>query len=500
MLGAAPAPDMTLRPRKATLALLATAATAAAALTCLASAGGAAQAQSSFTPPPVRHVFVVVLENEDQTTSFGPNSPAPYLARTLPSMGELLPNYYGTGHESNDNYVAMVSGQGPNPGNQSDSLAYVDVTPGTQGADGQATGQGSVYPSWVQTIGNQLSNVGLSWKGYMEDMGNSTTESRTCRHPAPNMPDDTQSARAGDQYAARHNPFVYFHAIVDSPLCNADDVPYDQLAGDLRTVATTPNYSFITPNLCDDGHDSPCVDGRPGGLVSADRFLQTLVPQILASPAYRQDGLLIVTFDESHTGAQACCGEQSANTPNAGATSQGPGGGRVGAVLLSPFIAAGTVDQTAYNHYGLLRSVEDLFGLGHLGYAGAAGLKAFGADVYNATPSGGAPLGAGPSGGGQVGCRARALPRGARGDLRHGALILRAVVTRGRRGRAALRLSFSRSARLYVSVHAHGGGRRLKSRRVVACRTYRVALAVAHGAVTVTATVRGAHERRRLTA
>jgi hypothetical protein len=489
---------MTLRPRHVTLALLATA--IVAVLTGLLSAGGAARAQSAFTLPPVRHVFVVVLENEDQTTSFGPTSPATYLARTLPSMGELLPNYYGTGHESNDNYIAMVSGQGPNPGNQSDSLAYVDVSPGTPGSDGQATGTGSVYPSWVQTIGNQLSNAGLSWKGYMEDMGNSTTESRTCRHPAPNQPDDTQSARAGDEYAARHNPFVYFHSIVDSPLCNANDVPYDQLAGDLRSVATTPNYSFITPNLCDDGHDSPCVDGRPGGLVSADKFLQTLVPQILASPAYRQDGLLIVTFDESHSGAQACCGEQSANTPNAGGTSQGPGGGRVGAVLLSPFVAPGTVNQTAYNHYGMLRSVEDLFGLGHLGYAGVAGLKAFGADVYNATPSGGAPLGAGPSGGGPVGCRARALPRGARGNLRRGALILRAGVTHARRGRAALRLSFSRFARLYVSVRAHGSVRRLKSRRVRACRTYRVALPVAHGAVTVTATVRGARERLRLTA
>jgi hypothetical protein len=488
---------MPLRPRNTTAALLVTA--VAAALIGVLSAGGAARAQSPFSLPPVRHVFVVVLENEDQTASFGPTSPATYLARTLPSMGELLPNYYGTGHQSNDNYIAMVSGQGPNPGNQSDSLAYVDVSPGTPGADGQATGTGSVYPSWVQTIGNQLSNAGLTWKGYMEDMGNSTTESRTCRHPAPNQPDDTQSARAGDEYAARHNPFVYFHSIVDSPLCNANDVPYDQLAGDLRSVATTPNYSFITPNLCDDGHDSPCVDGRPGGLVSADKFLQTLVPQILASPAYRQDGLLIVTFDESHTGAQACCGEQSANTPNAGGTSQGPGGGRVGAVLLSPFVAPGTVNQTAYNHYGLLRSVEDLFGLGHLGYAGVAGLKPFGADVYNAKPS--QPSGTPAGSSAPVGCRARALPRGAHGNLRRGTLILRALVTHARGGsRATLDVSFSRSARLHVSVSAHGRLRRLRLRHVVACHTYRIPLPSAHGALTVTATVRGARERRRLTA
>ena len=60
----------------------------------------------------------------------------------------------------------------------------------------------------------------------------------------------------------------------------------------------------------------------------------------------------------------------------------GPGGGRIGAVLLSPFIAPGTVSDVPYNHYSLLRSVEDIFGLPHLGYAGVAGLKAFGADVY----------------------------------------------------------------------------------------------------------------------
>jgi hypothetical protein len=65
--------------------------------------------------PPIRHVFVIVLENESYASTFGDPSADPYLARTLPSKGVLLTQYYGIGHESNDNYIALVSGQGPNP-------------------------------------------------------------------------------------------------------------------------------------------------------------------------------------------------------------------------------------------------------------------------------------------------------------------------------------------------------------------------------------------------
>jgi hypothetical protein len=121
--------------------------------------------------------------------------------------------------------------------------------------------------------------------------------------------------------------------------------------------------------------------------VSEDAFLSATVPKILDSPAYKDSGLLIVTYDEAESGdATACCGEQSGpNTPSAG--QQGPGGGRVGAVVLSPFVRAGTRNATPYNHYSLLRTVEDLFGLDHLGYAGAAELSSFGSDVFGSTPA-----------------------------------------------------------------------------------------------------------------
>jgi hypothetical protein len=185
-------------------------------------------------------------------------------------------------------------------------------------------------------------------------------------------------------YATRHNPFVYFHSIIDdTTLCDTHVVNLDQLPQDLSNASATANYTFITPDLCNDGHDAPCADGEPGGLAQADTFLQAWVPRITASPAFQQDGLLIVTFDEAATSdSSSCCGEMPGpGSPEPGAN--GPGGGAVGAVLLSPCITPGTVSQTPYNHYTMLGSVENLFGLSHLGYARLPGETYFGPDIFN---------------------------------------------------------------------------------------------------------------------
>jgi hypothetical protein len=335
---------------------------------------------SAQTTPLPKHVFVIVLENKGYTETFGPNSPAPYLSHTLPSQGQLLTNYYGIGHNSNPNYIAMISGQAPNPENQADCQIYDDFVGVTFAPYGQLIGQGCVFPNSVNTVADQLSVRGLRWKGYMEDMPS------PCYHPSLNTQDNTQQATVGDQYATRHNPFVYFHTIIDSPQCAQNDVPLTQLQNDLASATTTPNLSFIVPNLCHDGHDSPCVDGEPGGLISADAWLKQWVPVILNSPAYKRDGMLIVTFDESdYTSSQdasACCNEQPGpNSPLPGIT--GLGGGRTGAVVLSPFTRPGSVNSTPYNHYALLKSIEHIFSLPYLGYAAPADVPLFGSDVFN---------------------------------------------------------------------------------------------------------------------
>jgi hypothetical protein len=365
--------------------------------------------------PAIDHVFLIILENEGYHVTFGADSPARYLNR-LKNQGAVARNYFATSHFSLGNYITMISGQAPNVATDYDCPQFSDFTASNTTADGQAIGTGCVYPANIRTIADQLQAKGLTWKAYMEDMGNHPQrESAACAHPAIGAPDNTQVAEVGDQYATRHNPFMYFHSIIDSPSCAQRVVNLSMLTKDLMAADTTSNFVFITPNLCHDGHDGgvrgKCVDGEPGGLVSADRFLKSIVPQILASPAFRRDGLLIITFDESDLeysydaaskaldikggDAAACCDElPGPNIPAYRATSDrsrvalngpgliGPGGGRIGAVVLSPFIKPGTLSIVPYNHYSLLKSIEDIFQLDHLGYAGQSGLSAFGADIY----------------------------------------------------------------------------------------------------------------------
>ncbi|MEA2347756.1 MAG: hypothetical protein QOG62_1543, partial [Thermoleophilaceae bacterium] len=259
------------------------------ALVLAAMLGVATAPAGAASLPKINHVWIVVLENKDYEVTFGDNSPAPYLSKTLAGQGQLLTHYYATGHLSLDNYITMVSGQPPNPVTQSDCQFFQDFV-GTMRADGVAVGQGCVYPPEVKTIADQLEANGLTWKGYMEDQA--LGEPKTCRHPEMNARDDTQSATKEDQYAARHNPFVYFHSIIDRPICATNVLDLNALPADLASKSKTPNYSFITPDLCSDGHDEPCVDGRPGGLHSANDFLQEWIPKITSSPAYADGGLV----------------------------------------------------------------------------------------------------------------------------------------------------------------------------------------------------------------
>jgi len=143
-------------------------------------------------------------------------------------------------------------------------------------------------------------------------------------------------------------------------------------------------------SLCNDGHDARCIDGKLGGYPAVEAFLRKWVPLIMDSPAYQKDGLLVITFDESDgegpEGSTACCGEKPLASARRLPGVRGPGGGKIGAVLLSPFIKPGTVSTVPYNHYSLLRTVEDFFGLEHLGYAAEPDLQPFGADVFTHPP------------------------------------------------------------------------------------------------------------------
>jgi hypothetical protein len=330
--------------------------------------------------PKIGHVFVINIENKGYREAWGPGSAAPYLARTLRAKGVLLTHYYGTAHHSLPNYVAQISGQGPNAATQGDCPTYSGFRVSRPAvAPQQAVGSGCVYPKTVRSLPGQLSAAGLGWKGYLEDMA------RPCQHATLGARDPWQSATASEQYASRHNPFVYFSSITGRPAyCAAHVVRLHQLRVDLADASTTPALSYITPDLCSDGHDRPCADGRPGGLASVNAWLKIWVPQILRSPAFRQDGMLVITADEADGVPQdssACCGEGAGpNTQRPGIT--GPGGGRIGALVISPYVGAGTTSVRPYNHYSLLATIEDVFGLARIGYARTA--QPFGTDVINA--------------------------------------------------------------------------------------------------------------------
>jgi phosphatidylinositol-3-phosphatase len=158
------------------------------------------------------------------------------------------------------------------------------------------------------------------------------------------------------------------------------------LAHDLGRTATTRSLSYITPDLCHDAHDAHCADGGPGGLRAANAWFKTWIPRILRSPAFQADGVLVITADESEGAredSRGCCGEGVG--PNAGRPGiEGPGGGRIGALVISPFVGPGTSTSRAYNHYSLLGAIEDLFGLTRLGYARTV-THVFGPDVFNAS-------------------------------------------------------------------------------------------------------------------
>ncbi|HYQ78653.1 MAG TPA: alkaline phosphatase family protein [Solirubrobacterales bacterium] len=178
-------------------------------------------------------------------------------------------------------------------------------------------------------LATQLSRAGIAWRAYMGGLP----------HPC------FTGAAYGD-YAKRHDPFVYFPLITAVPARCKQIVPEALLRSDLRHHRL-PDLGWLTPDLCDDAHDC--------SLAAADEHLRTVVPQIRRQLGAH--GLLILTFDEG-TSNVGCCGA--------------PGGGRVATILVGPHVPAGTTLAAPANHYSLLASLEDRFGLGRLRRAALA--------------------------------------------------------------------------------------------------------------------------------
>lgn len=252
---------------------------------------------ATTTIPAFSHIFTIVLENKEFDTVIGSNQ-APYFNQLAQTYG-LATQSYGELHPSLPNYIALTSGS-------------------TQGITTDCTTCFVDAPNLI----DQLDATGHSWKAYMES-----------------MPSSCFVGDSGSLYRQKHNPFIYYNNIRTNPTRCNKIVPFGQFATDLQANALS-DYVWITPNMCDDMHDCPVTSG--------DTWLKTWVPEILASPAWQQNGLLLITFDEGSTNAGCCTNAV---------------GGRIATLVISPLDKPSYKSAVSYDQYSLLRTVEDAWGL-----------------------------------------------------------------------------------------------------------------------------------------
>jgi hypothetical protein len=262
----------------------------------------------------------------------------------------FIGGYETLGSSELPDYLAMVSGQAPNADTEGECTRYAEFPTGTgPNSKGQVPGSGCVYPNTALTVADQVTAAGKVWRGYIDGL-----TSQTCVHPNSGAVDDAPLLFSGADYDTRHNPFIYFHSLLDLGGCSENDVALTQLTKDLKTSASTAAYSYMAPGLCEDGSATSCATGSPAGTAGEDAFLHKWVPVIQRSAAYKKDGVIVITFALS------------------GASASGGGSAPVGGLVLSRWAKAGQIVSTTYNPYSILRGTEDLLGLSPLVNAKAA--------------------------------------------------------------------------------------------------------------------------------
>lgn len=285
---------------------------------------GVAPTTSGVTVPPPRrpgasrqgsipaHVMVIVLENRERSSVLD-SSDAPYLRALAHRYGQATASY-GMAHPSLPNYLALIAGT-------------------TLGVSSDCTSCSVEAPTLV----DQLGRAGIGWRAYMEGL------------PHPCFTGD--SSPAG--YAKKHDPFVYVRHLVANPAQCAQVVPLAQLRPDLAS-GTAPPFLWITPNLCHDGHDCSTA--------TMDAWMGSELPTILGSSWYLPSashgpGSVIITFDEGSSDASCC---------------RYAGGGRIATIVVSSATPPGAVSARPVDHAGTLATIEDRYGLAHLGQAACA--------------------------------------------------------------------------------------------------------------------------------
>ena len=272
-------------------------------------------------PPPVKHVWLIAVSQLSFTAALASSEQAPYLTRQLIPKGALLSGYRLNAASDLANEIALLSGQGPNPATEQGCPVYSDVQPSTVAPlSGLVQGSGCEYPAAVQTLPDELVTAGLSWRAYVQEMGSA------CQ---PSM----------------RNPFAYFHSLLDGGACSTNEVNLQQLSADLAgngPQGSPPAFNWIA---------------SIGTGLKVDAFLKSVVPEILASHAYREGGLIAIV--------------PTSGPPN-----------HVGALLISPFVIRGARVSERFDDFSLLKGLERLFGVLPLGRSADAQTSSFGATVY----------------------------------------------------------------------------------------------------------------------
>ena len=319
--------------------------------------------------PRYAHVFVIVEENKDydQVLSgvFAPN-----LARLASAYGNAT-QMHGETHPSEGNYVALLGGD--SHGIRDDDAFY--CKPGLKDPNCAFSASPTYVDHTLRTphLGDQLQHAGLSWKAYLESL------------PKPGslayIAEDKRvvdSEAAVPVYASKHTGFVNFHSTQSDPARARHLVGFDQLRADVAANAL-PSFALIVPNQCNEMHGlhapgvpADCDIVNTAGLIGrGDAEVGRLVDALQATRAWRSKGnvAIVITFDEgSGRSTEGCCG-----TPANG------GGGHIPTLVITNHGPRGVRDDTPYNHYSLLRTLQDAFGISErLGHSGddAAGVKA----------------------------------------------------------------------------------------------------------------------------
>lgn len=242
----------------------------------------------------IDHIAIIIMENKPLSKIVN-NSDAAFFNQSL-AQGSLLTNYFGLKNPSLENYLGLLGGE-------------------TFGAKNNCID--CFFDS--QTLVDLLEAKNKTWKAYMES-----------------YPGNCFLGNSG-KYAQRHNPFIYFDNIRNNPSRCQKIVNLDQLTTDLSSSATTPNFIWITPDLCSDTHDCPISTG--------DSWLSVTVNKLQNSPAFKQKNfLLVITYDEGNV------------LDN-----------RIATLVLGSNVKKDFKSSLLYDHYSLLATIENLWDLGSLG-------------------------------------------------------------------------------------------------------------------------------------